>query len=169
MLHSEKQYLQFHCGPFALLLPISNMAKILDFDSALCSPSGDSLAHHGKTTTWNDTALPYLDFRLTLQLAHEKLLPPLSALVLRDNATFQPIAIIAVDDVVGFVEPQAHEWHQTSGINKDIDIFFDRLYAKDQHDCLMMCLKDPLQWLPDTIKTANQFSTNDSGAPLHAH
>lgn len=123
MLHSEEQCLQFHCGPFVLLLPVSGIIKILDFDRALCSPSGDSLTHHGQSTDWNDTTLPYLDLRLVLQLPHEQLRPPSSALVLRNSSTFQPIGILAVDEVIGFVEPRAHEWYQASGINPNIDIF----------------------------------------------
>ena len=169
MLHSEEQCLQFHCGPFVLLLPVSGMAKILDFDHTLCSPSGDSLTHHGQSTDWNDTTLPYLDLRLVLQLPHEQLRPPSSALVLRNSSTFQPIGILAVDEVIGFVEPRAHEWYQASGINPNIDIFFDRLYAKSLNDSLMMCLKDPLQWLPNTVKKATQPLTNNSSEPLHAH
>src|SRR5690606_8656250 len=121
------------------------IAEITFYDETLCAPSGNSLLHHGKTTLWRNTVLPYIDLRLALHLPEESLAQPSNTLVLCDTKSAQAIAVIAVDGVTGFVTPQAHEWYNTNGINRKIDIFFDRLYAEKQSGMLTMCLRSPSQ------------------------
>lgn len=169
MLHSDEQYLQFYCGSFTLMLPLNSMAEIAFFNEIFCAPSGDSLLHHGQSTTWRDTTLPYIDLRLTLQLPRTRLPPPSNILVLRDAVHHQAIAMLAVDEVTGFVTPQADEWYQASGINPNLDDFVDRFYANKHSDTLVMCLRDPSQWLTKALTNTQTTSANPAHGIHHAH
>lgn len=169
MLHHDgQQYLQFSCGPFTLMLPINSLAEIASHDDALCAPTGNPLLHHGQTSTWRNTVLPYIDLRLALRLPHEQLGQPSNILVLCDTENQQPVAIIAVDNIAGFVTPQASEWYQTHGINSEIDIFFDRLHVEKQNGSLTMCLGHPSQWLHKAVEMARLNPSNNTGGTLHA-
>lgn len=163
MLYTEEKYLQFHCGYFALMLPLSCMAEIALYDDKLCAPTGNSLLHHGQTTAWRDTVLPYIDLRLTLQLPHNLLKQPENILVLRDTDSHQLIAMMAIDDVVGFVTPPVDAWYHANGINSEIDVFFERIYWEKQRNTLVMCLRHPTQWLNNAI------ATHFDNGTLHAH
>jgi chemotaxis signal transduction protein len=169
MLHSDEQYLQFYCGPFALMLPLNSMAEIAFFNETFCAPSGDSLLHHGQSTTWRSATLPYIDLRLALQLPRAQLHPPSNMLVLRDAVHHQAIAMLAVDEVTGFVTPQADEWYLASGINPNLDDFVDRFYANKHHSALVMCLRDPSQWLTKALTNTQITSANPAHGIHHAH
>lgn len=163
MLHAEEQYLQFYCGSFALLLPLNSMTEIAFYNDELCAPTGNSLLHHGKTTAWRDTVLPYIDLRLALHLPRNCLEKPENILVLCDANNQQPIALAAIDAIVGFVRPPAGAWYHANGINNEIDVFFERLYWEKQHDTIAMCLCHPKQWLHNAIATPVENGI------LHAH
>lgn len=169
MLHSDEKYLQFYCGSFALMLSMNSLSEITFFNEAFCAPSGDSLLHHGQLTAWRDITLPYIDLRLTLQLPRTRLPPPSNILVLRDAMHHQTIAMLAIDEVTGFVTPQTDEWYQASGINPNLDNFIDRFYANKHSDTFVMRLRDPSQWLTKALTHTQTPSANTAHGIHHAH
>ncbi len=140
MLHTEEEYLHFYCGAFALMLPLRRITKIDFYSASACAQQ--------------EHALPCIDLRIALGIPAEILRPPGHLITLRDEKMLQALAVIAIDNIEGFITPQAHEWHHAHGINKHLDLFFDRLYVNKKNNALTLSLSDPKQWLDCTLNTA---------------
>jgi hypothetical protein len=143
MMHTEEKYLEFHCGRFGMLLSVSSIMEITEFHHAWCEDSGSSAQHHGKLVLWRDHELLFLDMRVCL--GTEALQKPLHALILRDPGSGEAVVLIAVDDIQQIVDIPDNQWHWFSGIDPQLDCFFDRIYPV--HQQLLMRLAPTTDWL----------------------
>lgn len=158
MLNIASKYLQFCCGPYGLLLDLSVIIEIADYDSRWCADSGSAVQHHGKPVLWRDSELLFIDLRRLLSANDAGLAgiaEPGRALVLSDTDSSKPLLIMAVDDVVQILDTQESGWHWFSGVDPQLDVFFDRLYKQPDAEQLLIRLAPARQWLamvsPDTL------------------
>ncbi len=163
MLHSEEEHLHFYCDTFSLMLPLRCIAKVILFDETLCSPTMNSVSHHGQSSNWQNIALPYIDLRIVLGAEPSSLPTPAHIIVLCNSKNSQPVALVAIDDIKGFITPLPNQWHQAHGINKYIDTFFDRLYVNNDSSVLTLRLGDPTQWINDALRNKSNLENH------HAH
>lgn len=159
MQHNNLKYLRFQCGTLTLLLPLPAIADIMAFDHTLCTPSGNSLQHHGSMAAWRDQALPYIDLRVVLSSSVAHLSQPLHVLALCDTDSAQTIALVAVDalDDIAHIPEQA--WHHLRGIHQNLDIFFDRLC--EENNGLTLCMTNPAQWIAQAHTTSARGAAHD--------
>ena len=160
MLNLDSQYLQFRCSSYELLLDITFIVEISDYDKEWCAASGSALKHHGKKVLWHDNELLFIDMRVLLDVKAAAIHEPMQALILKNSTDDMPFALIVVDEVRHIADIQENQWHWLNGINAQLDSFFDRLYTDKDSKQIFMRLKPVEQWANENTITTSITHNN---------
>lgn len=155
MLIENSKNLEFRCGPYGLLIDITNISAIVDQGEDFHINQKNSIG--GKTALWNDTEILFIDLRIALDIEESKIENPLHFLVLKNANTDKPYIMVAVDQVSHIVEIQESQWYELNGINPKLDIFFDRAYPDKESGQIFMRLAHAEQWATNQSGVDNAY------------
>lgn len=150
------KYLQFQAGPYQLLLDIEYIAEISEHTT--------HKAYHGNKLAWHEYNILFIDMRSILDPGCTISNQPRHTLALKDINGQTPLAIIGIDEVSHIVEIADDQWHRLQGINPDLDIFFDRLYADTSSEKILLRLAPITQWANE-----NTIQINNNNGIKNAH